>query len=206
MGQDSSRKDQSRYPAGLAEALGRTIKVLRTDRRMERRELAEVAGISYSGLTAIENGNNAPSSSMLAPIAAALGVRMSQLMEMAEERMEAQDDVMLSLSGPVDFMLDERQMEAIATPPPPPTPTPNRAPGAASGAVPVPSSGLVNAQRDWAERFASEPAERPNRGYDAKSQPLMAREGLRELQYLLLKMQPEDIERLLDYARRLRRS
>jgi transcriptional regulator with XRE-family HTH domain len=80
----------TRYPPGFAEALGRTIKVIRTDLGIERRDLAERAGISYSYITEIENGNKPPSSSVLGPIATALGLRMSQLIEAAEGRMEAQ--------------------------------------------------------------------------------------------------------------------
>ena len=51
--------EESRYPPGFAEALGRTIKVIRTDQGIERRELAERAGISYSYITEIENGQQA---------------------------------------------------------------------------------------------------------------------------------------------------
>ena len=61
------------------EALGRAIKVVRTERGLERRELAERAGISYSFLAEIENGNKPPSTDVLLAIAQALGLRPSEL-------------------------------------------------------------------------------------------------------------------------------
>ena len=69
-------RDDDRFHSSPAfvEALGRTIKVLRTDLGIDRRTLAQEAGISYSYLTEIENGNKPPSSSVLGPIASALGM------------------------------------------------------------------------------------------------------------------------------------
>ena len=61
------------------EAMGRAIKVVRTEQGIERRELAEKAGISYSYLAEIENGNKPPSSQVLLAIAEALGLRPSEL-------------------------------------------------------------------------------------------------------------------------------
>lgn len=61
------------------EAMGRAIKVVRTEQGVERRELAEKAGISYSYLAEIENGNKPPSSQVLLAIAEALGLRPSEL-------------------------------------------------------------------------------------------------------------------------------
>ena len=61
------------------EALGRAIKVVRTEQGVERRELAENAGISYSYLAEIENGNKPPSSQVLMAISEALGLRPSEL-------------------------------------------------------------------------------------------------------------------------------
>ena len=61
------------------EALGRAIKVVRTEQGVERRELAEKARISYSYLAEIENGNKPPSSDVLLAIAQALGLRPSEL-------------------------------------------------------------------------------------------------------------------------------
>ena len=68
------------------EALGHTIKVGRTDLGIERAELAERAGISYSYLAAIENGQKQPSSQVLLALAEALGLRSHELMRSAEMR------------------------------------------------------------------------------------------------------------------------
>jgi transcriptional regulator with XRE-family HTH domain len=84
LGDDSDQ----RYSQEFWEALGRTIKVLRTDQGIGRRELAARAGISYSYLTEIENGNKPPSSNVLGPIADSLGMRMHRLIEAAEARLD----------------------------------------------------------------------------------------------------------------------
>jgi transcriptional regulator with XRE-family HTH domain len=170
MGRRPTQQDESRYAQRFSKALGRTIKVIRTDQGIGRRELAEQAQISYSYLTEIENGNKPPSPSVLGPIAEALGLRMSELTQAAEERME----------------IPER------------TPTP------------------VSSEQQWALRFASRPAapqESPAEvfgAYDPSWSP--PREpsldlGVRvvELERLLRNMAPADIERLLDFARRLTR-
>lgn len=73
-------------------ALGRTIHVLRTDQGLERKELAERAGISYSYLAAIENGKKPPSSKVLFAIAEALGLHTHELMGAAETRRERHID------------------------------------------------------------------------------------------------------------------
>jgi transcriptional regulator with XRE-family HTH domain len=163
----SRRSDEevSRYPPGFAEALGRTIKVIRTDLGIERRDLAERAGISYSYITEIENGNKPPSSSVLNPIASALGMRMSQLIEAAEARMDSQE-AQLSLPSP-----SEEPFGFFA-----------------------PES---SAPRGVATSYAMQPSLRgPNRDL---------RSAVIELERLMRSMAREDIERLLDYARRLAR-
>jgi transcriptional regulator with XRE-family HTH domain len=82
-------KPDSRSPSdGFYDALGHTIKVARTDLGIDRKELAETAGISYSYLAAIENGRKQPSSQVLLSIADALGLRTHQLLESAEGRRE----------------------------------------------------------------------------------------------------------------------
>ena len=68
------------------EALGRTIKVLRTDRGLERKELAERSGISYSYLAEIESGTKQPSSQVLLALAETLGLRSHELLAQAEHR------------------------------------------------------------------------------------------------------------------------
>jgi transcriptional regulator with XRE-family HTH domain len=70
------------------EALGRTVQVLRTDRGIDRKDLAEAVGISYSYLAGIENGKKRPSSKVLLQIARALDLRSHELMEAAEVRID----------------------------------------------------------------------------------------------------------------------
>jgi len=160
----SNDYDGQGHPFGFGKALGRTIKVLRTDLGLRRRELAERAGISYSYITEIENGNKPPSASVLNPIAAALGVRMSELMHMAEGRMDAQGS--------------ERNL-----------PSPQEEPVDDLGSV-SPASRMLAA-------YPMQPSLRgPNRDLRA---------AVIELERLLRYMAPDDIERLLDYARRLAR-
>jgi transcriptional regulator with XRE-family HTH domain len=74
-----------------AAALGRTIKVWRTDIGMSRRQLAQKASISYSYLSAIENGSKVPSTKILRVLADRLGVRAQDLHAAAEERLSMHD-------------------------------------------------------------------------------------------------------------------
>jgi transcriptional regulator with XRE-family HTH domain len=70
-----------------AEALGHTIKVLRTDLSIGRRRLATQTGISYSYLSAIENGSKVPSAKILHILANRLGLQPHELYSAAEARL-----------------------------------------------------------------------------------------------------------------------
>jgi transcriptional regulator with XRE-family HTH domain len=70
----------------FAGALGHTIKVLRTDRGIERKDLADRARISYSHLASIEAGQKQPSPQVLTAIAEALGMASHELLESVEYR------------------------------------------------------------------------------------------------------------------------
>jgi len=72
------------------EALGRTIKVLRTDQGMSRRHLAQASSISYSYLSAIENGAKAPSTKILRILADKLSLAPHELVEAADQRIARQ--------------------------------------------------------------------------------------------------------------------
>ncbi len=87
----------SREPASLAgaprgkdfyPALGRAIKVTRTEQGLERKELARLSGLSYPYLSEIEKGTKRASTQALLSIARALGLRQSELLEQAERRLE----------------------------------------------------------------------------------------------------------------------
>ena len=75
-------------------ALGRAIKVTRTEQGIERKELARLSGLSYPYLSEIEKGKKRASTEALLPIARALGLRQSELLERAEGLLER------DLSGP----------------------------------------------------------------------------------------------------------
>lgn len=66
------------------EALGRAIKVARTQQDLGRKTLAERASVSYAYLSDIETGRGRPSSKALLAIAAALGRTPSELLQEAE--------------------------------------------------------------------------------------------------------------------------
>jgi len=78
--------DPSRSRESFYEALGRAIKVERTAQGIERRELAERAGLSYPYLSEIENGSKRAGPKPLLLIARALGVTQSDLIRIAEEQ------------------------------------------------------------------------------------------------------------------------
>lgn len=78
-------------PDAWASALGLTIKVWRTDIGMSRRQLAQAASISYSYLSAIENGSKVPSTKILRVLADRLGVKAQDLHAAAEARLSAED-------------------------------------------------------------------------------------------------------------------
>jgi len=77
----------SRRP-DLYQALGRAIKLVRTESGTERKELARLSGLSYPYLSEIEQGKKRPSSESLLAIARALGLRQSELLERAERWVE----------------------------------------------------------------------------------------------------------------------
>lgn len=69
-------------------ALGHTIKVRRTDVGMSRQQLADASMISYSYLSAIENGAKAPSTKILRVIADRLGLETKELLALVDARIE----------------------------------------------------------------------------------------------------------------------
>ena len=178
--QSSRPRTDSAYLQDFAQAVGHTIKVFRTDLGMARRELADTVGISYSYLTEIENGNKPASANILGPIADALGLRLSQLTEAAERRQESWNDPDRSPTSAI-------RARAQAAPPSDSlasrTPPPDRAYAA---------DPMVEYQQ-----LAMQPS--------LRGQHRELRTAILELERLLARMAPDDIERLLDYARRLAR-
>lgn len=78
-------RNQRSDSAPYYEFLGRAIKVERTARGMDRKILAERAGLSYPYVSEIENGSKRPSSQAVLQIAGALGLEPSELMAVAEQ-------------------------------------------------------------------------------------------------------------------------
>jgi transcriptional regulator with XRE-family HTH domain len=85
---DEAPRTHARVPETIDpayyEALGRAIKVARTELGMSRKDLAEASRISYPYIADIETGRGRPSSSALLMIAQALGMSPSELMARAE--------------------------------------------------------------------------------------------------------------------------
>jgi transcriptional regulator with XRE-family HTH domain len=77
-----------RDPPAYPDALGRTIRVYRAARDLGRRELADLAEVSYSYLAEIEKGSKYPSTKALHAIANALGLSPAELLT-ASETLEA---------------------------------------------------------------------------------------------------------------------
>ncbi len=82
-------RSESRSTGSFAPSLGHAVKVLRVEQGWSRKELAERSGISVSYVSEIENGRKPPSSSVLVRVAEALGLRPSDLLAHAEQRMPA---------------------------------------------------------------------------------------------------------------------
>jgi len=92
-------------PEPSSAALGRTIKALRAQRGIERKEFAEQAGLSYSYLSEIENGKKKPAENIQHAIAKSLDYDVADLLRAAvklDEQMEAtSEEDSESLKDPV---------------------------------------------------------------------------------------------------------
>lgn len=66
--------------------VGQVIGRLRTERGMSQKVLSGLAGIARTHLTMIENGSKNASMDTLWKLAAALGIRLSELIYMVEEQ------------------------------------------------------------------------------------------------------------------------
>lgn len=66
--------------------VGQVIGRLRTERGMSQEVLSGLAGIARTHLTMIENGSKNASMDTLWKLAAALGIRLSELIYMVEEQ------------------------------------------------------------------------------------------------------------------------
>jgi transcriptional regulator with XRE-family HTH domain len=166
------------------EAFGRALKVLRAERGLERKELAETAGLSYPYVSEIETGKKRPSSRAVLALAEALGVPAHHLWEMADA-LQTQ-----TIVEPVSAPGIERSFfhsESAAPQIPPPSVAPMAAP----------RSRLARRRAEKADRTAPPVA-------DAKQAPPEHR-LLDELVSTAARLPAQDLEHLVDLARRLAR-
>lgn len=179
----------------FASSLGRTIKVIRTDRGQSRRDLAREADISYSYVTEIENGRKPPSSPVLLRIAEALDVTPSELLAEAESRAEAR---LASYQLAAEYSGDSIQPPSarrrlsrhLAAPSAP-------APSDVPAEAPVPPPAIR-----WSMSREHRPA--PSRVW-REDRRRATEDAIGELTTVVRRLAPEDVERLLDFARRLAR-
>lgn len=108
-----------------AQALGRSIKVLRTDLGISRRQLAAQSAISYSYLSAIENGTKVPSAKILRVLADRLGLQTHELHAAAEARLARDQSVSDAATDSDDALIEtqeqrflERQQARLGLQPP----------------------------------------------------------------------------------------
>jgi transcriptional regulator with XRE-family HTH domain len=140
---------------------------------MDRKDLAEAAGISYSYLSAIESGQKIPSPKLEEAIAAALGVPASEILAMANgQTSELRTQMSDSESGPPDPLSARAPQHSASR---------YLLSSAAMPAMPAP---------------APEEPERQSSGLSASG-------ALAELRVLLKTMSPEDAAMVVSMARRL---
>jgi transcriptional regulator with XRE-family HTH domain len=167
------------------EGLGRAIQALRAERGLKRQALADSAGLSYAYLAEIENGKKEPSTRVLDAIARALGIRLPELMEVAE-----------SLQTMVEETEDKLVPSELAR-------APERSP--------LMARRVYTPDRAWFHRTTEPAADRKMTAQKAELPPtgpadVRSRERmLEELRARASRLPPQDLERLLDIARRLSR-
>jgi transcriptional regulator with XRE-family HTH domain len=98
-------------PAFLA-AYGEAVAELRAGKRMDRKQLAEAASISYSYLSAIESGQKIPSPKLEEAIAAALGVSPTEILALANGTIREDHGPPTTDYGPATLQDDASRMES----------------------------------------------------------------------------------------------
>ena len=186
--------------AAFAKALARAIRVLRAELGMSRKQLAERADLSYSYLSELENAAKQPSSRALRAVAQALGLEANELLAAAETRIGEVPESDLAEAAPADAETEELRTTLRAAG----YPVRSRRGGRPSwfhegAALPL------MARLRGAKPRRVEPPEVSVRAMVGLEEPEPALEvTLEELRRLLEALSPEDRERVLDLARRLR--
>jgi transcriptional regulator with XRE-family HTH domain len=74
-------------PKKLLTSIGQAIRQVREDRQISQEALAATAGLDRSYVSSVENGRRNVSIENLNRIAVALGVSMTEVMQLAEDRL-----------------------------------------------------------------------------------------------------------------------
>jgi transcriptional regulator with XRE-family HTH domain len=165
------------------EALGRAIKVARTELGLDRKDLAERANVSYAYLSDIETGRGRPGSRSLLAIAEALGRSAAELMHEAElyrARIRGGSPEALAAEMPATPVGAAPSRWFHAEPEPPMRWRATASPAAGS------QPSIRELRSAWRERLAASEA-------DARA----------ELHAIVDRLSPEDLDAALTIARRL---
>lgn len=155
---------------------------------MSRSELADAAGVSYSHLSEIENGNKEPSPARFADIAEALELSRSELVALQEAYTEGEQPVAEEITRP------ER-------------PRPRSRSGRGKSFV-VPLMGgeweaMPGDPEPSRQHHAAPDGPRGVAAHPSRMAEEQRREILGDLVLTLQSLPPEDLSRLLDFARGL---
>jgi transcriptional regulator with XRE-family HTH domain len=183
----------------LAKAVGQTIKVLRTDQDLDRKELAGRAGISYSYLAEIERGNKPASHSVLNLIAQQLGLQLHELLGFAEARLQGDRSAVTLREAALDHALAPPTWQAQARHPASPSARRERMPDRVTSPLEVATDEGDETPTPGRSRS---PEASP---YPGQSPLFDDEELLWEIRRLLPGLSPEDRRRILDLALRLSR-
>lgn len=180
----------SRTPESEArrQGLARAIKVLRVERGLSRTELAEESGVSYSHLAEIENGRKEPSPGRFADIAQALGVSRSELVALAEAYTEGEEPVAAEAGR--ERIHPRRQVDTSRTPGGRPR----------SFVLPLMGGEWEAGPQEMQEQAVAASSAPPRREPSSPDRSA----ALGELLLAASELDPEDLRRLLEFARALR--
>lgn len=74
--------------SGVLGALGRAIRQVREDRSLSQERLAEIAGLHRTYISSVEQGRRNISIDNIFKIANALGVSMTEIIQLCEDRLD----------------------------------------------------------------------------------------------------------------------
>jgi transcriptional regulator with XRE-family HTH domain len=180
--------------------LARAMRVLRAERGLERKDLALRAGISYQYLSEIESGKKRPSSNALLAIARAFELRPHELLARVEAVEVAPRPTQSRFFHASRSRLASAETVVDYGPEPAPSGPPPDAAGPDVMAAPVARAPVARVPQAPPTPSAPSPERQSPMRPPSRLEPV-----LRELAFLLERMRNEDVDRLLDLARRLAR-